>query len=113
LNYRYNSSTNELAIGGGLATVVGPEHIVNVRLWTSGQFSTGAGTYPFFAEPFLVRAKVGDVGQGDFELPWFNRADAVLLFWDVHDDVAGVPLQIKVVNESCVQVWPGNSVVVS
>ncbi|EXJ84360.1 hypothetical protein A1O3_05027 [Capronia epimyces CBS 606.96] len=59
---------------------------------------------PYTAAPFILRAKAGD--QDGMNLPSFPEADATLLFWEVHGDVAELPLRVRVVNESTVQIWP-------
>ncbi|EXJ78547.1 hypothetical protein A1O1_08948 [Capronia coronata CBS 617.96] len=63
-----------------------------------------ASTLPYTSAPFIVRAKAGD--QDGINLPSFAEADATLLFWEIHKDVAEIPLRVRVVNESTVQIWP-------
>lgn len=62
----------------------------------------------YVSEPIYITAK-----QGDFDginPPWFRQADACLLFWEIHQDTALLPLRLKVfdyqVSGQLVQLWP-------
>lgn len=70
-----------------------------------------SSTLPYISAPFILRAKAGD--QDGINLPSFPEADATLLYWEIHRDVAELPLRVRVVNESTVQIWPDSKFWVS
>ena len=56
------------------------------------------------------RPEFGDVDG--MNPPWFWPADACLLFWDIHQETAMIPLRLRVENHRAnqtVEVWPESS----
>jgi hypothetical protein len=70
-----------------------------------------SSTLPYTSAPFILRAKAGD--QDGINLPSFPVADATLLFWEIHRDVAEIPLRVRIADESTVQIWPDSKYWVS
>ncbi|KAL2421693.1 hypothetical protein ABEF95_001805 [Exophiala dermatitidis] len=71
-----------------------------------------SSTLPHVSAPFILHAKAGDpvdetADQGfSIMLPSFSEADATLLSWEIYRDVAELPLRMRAVDESTVQIWP-------
>jgi hypothetical protein len=55
------------------------------------------------SDPFQVTAKTGD--QDGINLPWFRKADAVLLFNAIHHDDVPMPVRFLVFSWK-IQLWP-------
>jgi hypothetical protein len=108
LTYDYNSLKNELVVGNDLGgESADNEHAFQFAdLLNHANSSKSSDPYPVLTNQFGIGAKAGDVDG--INLPWFKTADSVLLFWDIHGDIAKLSLRLHVVNESCVQVWPSD-----
>ncbi|KAJ4512071.1 hypothetical protein HRR83_006024 [Exophiala dermatitidis] len=71
-----------------------------------------SSTLPHASAPFILHAKAGDpvdetADEGfSIMLPSFPEADATLLSWEIYREVAELPLRMRAVDESTVQIWP-------
>lgn len=89
LDYKYDADTGELLIGD------------------SHSFDLGtllSSSTPYVSDPFVIRVKTGD--EDGINLPWFSPADSALLFWEIHRDIAEIPLRLTVVKETTVLIRP-------
>ncbi len=106
-----SGSGNDASRGGGGIEV----HGVTVNLVELLSLSSidgeaaAAATPPWLSAPFSVRVKTGD--QDGINLPWFAKADASLLFWEIHGDVVDLPLRWRVVREKTTAQTRGEIVV--
>lgn len=60
----------------------------------------------FVSAPFAATVRLGD--QDGVNMPWFAKADATLLFWEIHQDQENAPLRLQVrksVGESALEVF--------
>lgn len=95
LDYHYDADTGMLSFGYEHASSR-PAH----KLSSSSE--------PFVSAPFAANVKLGD--QDGINMPWFPKADATLLFWEIHGDMRNIPLRLQVkrsmvANEFDVLVW--------
>ena len=62
----------------------------------------------YVSEPIYITAKQGDIDG--INPPWFKQADACLLFWEIHREVALLPLRLKVFDypdgNQLIELWP-------
>lgn len=78
-----------------------------------------SSTLPHVSAPFILHAKAGDpvdetADEGfSIMLPSFPEADATLLSWEIYREVAELPLRMRAVDESTVQIWPDSKYWVS
>jgi hypothetical protein len=95
LDCHYDADTGTLSFGYKY-----PSPIPAYKLFSSSE--------PFVSAPFAAYAKLGD--QDGINMPWFPKADATLLFWEIHRDTRDIPLRLQVKrsigpNEFDVFVW--------
>ncbi|KAI1624790.1 hypothetical protein EDD37DRAFT_664935 [Exophiala viscosa] len=84
VEYSYARGTSQFFVGSGRSA-----HSFNLTALLSSSSSVS------ILEVFTVRCKTGD--EDGIDLPWFTQADATLLFWEIHRNVAYVPLRLRVV----------------
>lgn len=62
----------------------------------------------YVSEPIYITAKQGDIDG--INPPWFKQADACLLFWEIHREIALLPLRLKVFDyprgSQLIELWP-------
>lgn len=81
LECHYDATTGVLSFGSDATSV---------RPW----YNVLSTPKSFISAPFAATVKLGD--QDGVNMPWFSRADATLLFWEIHDDQANAPLRLQV-----------------
>ncbi|KIX08388.1 uncharacterized protein Z518_03044 [Rhinocladiella mackenziei CBS 650.93] len=96
IDYRYFSDSSVVAIGDdSLGTFF--FNLTNI-------LSLSPSLPPIFPIPTTLPVKTGD--QDGINPPWFTRADATLLFWEIHRDISRIPLRISLSDNNTVQIWP-------
>ncbi|KAK5059793.1 hypothetical protein LTR84_009676 [Exophiala bonariae] len=81
LECHYDPTTGVLSIGSDAAST---------RPW----YNVLATTKPFVSAPFAATVKLGD--QDGVNMPWFSRADATLLFYEIHGDRSNAPFRLQI-----------------
>ena len=73
------------------------------RLDLSQPLEIGQDLPSYVSDPIEVDVKIGDLDG--INLNWFRRADAMLLFYAIHQENITLPLRIRVY-EKLMQLWP-------
>jgi hypothetical protein len=60
------------------------------------------------SDPIVVSAAVGDIDG--VNPPWFDRADAILLYHTIAQDQALVTLRMLWKTNGIIELWPGSDV---
>lgn len=59
--------------------------------------STSDTSLPWVSETITIPAKLGDLDG--INLPWFRQADATILFWNIHNETASIPIRLQVYDD--------------
>ncbi|KIW21352.1 hypothetical protein PV08_01932 [Exophiala spinifera] len=99
LEFAYDRFSDQLTVGGGYeADYGGNKAAFTHKFGLSNLIDVDDESLPFTSREFVVRVKTGD--HDGLNLPWFKRADAALLYWEVtRDEWVDVPLALRVVKQ--------------